>query len=225
MPDNNEITVVDNIILEEQPNAESDGLILFSNIKSDAKPLVSYNINVGALDYPQWYQAKCTICNSPYRQLLEHVYIDCGKKINPIIKFFEKHYNARLNFAQVKTHINNHCDFTMIKTSGLKHYEDREEEINKWKYREYELALTVILVGLDELGGIDARTPEEKYKKIANIDRLTKQLVDIKQKRDAFNQGLPNIFDVLAELHEMMVSEEDKRIIRQKGRQLQKAIS
>jgi hypothetical protein len=36
--------------------------------------------------------------------------------------------------------------------------------------------------------------------------------------------NLPNVFAVLYELHDMMVSDEDKRIIRQKSRELKESI-
>lgn len=221
--------IVNNIILDSSTKIETalddQGTVLFSSLKSDAKPIVPYDINLGGIEYPQLYSPKCAICNSPHRTLLEHAYIDCGKKINTVIVFFQKHYAAKLNWIQVKQHVNYHCDFNKIETPGLKDYEGREEELSRWKYREYELALTAVLVELDTVRGKTARTLDDTLKKSSMIEKLTRQLLLIKQQRDDSSQGLPNVFEVLYDVHEKMVDDRDKRIIREKVNDLKKTIT
>jgi hypothetical protein len=57
------------------------------------------------------------------------------------------------------------------------------------------------------------------------IDRLTTKLIQIKQHRDDLGVNLPNVFEVLYQVHELMVSEDDKRIIREKVKELKKLIT
>lgn len=221
--------IIDNIILDDSTaielNDKGEEIVLFSSLKADAKPNMPYKINVAGIDYPKFYSAKCAICNSPHRTLVEHVYIDTGKNYSAVIKFFERHYNAKLNFAQVKHHIKQHCDLNRIDTSGLTGYEGNEEKLARWKYREYELALLMILSEIDDVRGVNARTPDEILKRATVIEKLSRQLISIKQQRDESSLGLPNVFEVLFEIHEQMISEEDKRIIREKMYDLKKAIS
>lgn len=220
--------VIDNIILDESSIVTPEnptGEILFSSLKADAQPLVPYKLNVSGIEYPQLFSPKCAICNSPHRTLLEHVYIDSGKKVNTTLKFFEKHFNARLNWAQVKQHVKYHCDFNKIETPGLLDYEDREEEMRRWKFREYELAQIAILTEMNDVRGMQCRTNEEIMKRANIIEKLSGKLLQIKEKRDDNSLGLPNVFEVLHDLHNAMKDEEDKRIIREKVRELKQAIA
>jgi hypothetical protein len=220
--------VIDNIILDDTKLATTNSgedFVLFSSLKSDSKPVVPYNLNVHGIEYPQLYSPKCAICNSPHRTLLEHVYIDCGKKVNTTIRFFEKHFLARLNWTQVSQHIKYHCDLNKIETPGLLHYEDREGELSRWKYREFELAETMILMEINDVRGIVARNPDEILKRASMIEKLTGKLLLIKEKRDDNSLGLPNVFEVLHELHEKVTTDEDKRIIREKAMSLKQSIS
>jgi hypothetical protein len=222
--------VIDNIILDDNQIISTDDLnkpdlVLFSSLKADAKPVVPYKIDLLSIQYPQGYMPKCAICNSPHRDLLEHVYIDNGKKINTTIKFFEKHFNAKLNWTQVNQHIKYHCDLNKIETPGLLYYEDREEEISKFKYREFDLAETILLMEINDVRGINAKTPDEILKRASMLEKLVGKLLLLKEKRDDNTLGLPNVFEVMGELHGLMVSEEDKRIIKEKVRQIRQSLA
>ena len=219
--------IVDNIILDNSTELIKTGtkdIVLFSALRADVKPVIPYEISLDGVEYPQLYSAKCAICNSPHRDLLEHVYIDCGKKVNPVINFFEKHFCAKLNFAQVKQHVGYHCDFNKIEISGLKSYEGKGEELARWKYREYELALNVVLSEIDTIGGKATRTFDDCIKKASILEKLNKQLMMIKQQRDDSSLGLPNVFEVLYDLHEKISNEDDKRIIRETVNELRKTL-
>jgi hypothetical protein len=109
-----------------------------------------------------------------------------------------------------------HCDLKKISTSGLKNYEQREELIAPWIYREHQLALTALLVELDDVRGIDcSKNNEMKLKRAAMVEKLISKILHLKEVRD--NQGIYNIniFEILAKLHEQMESENDKRKIRE----------
>jgi hypothetical protein len=176
--------IIDNIILDNSTVIEvsdSEGeVVLFSSLKADAVPIYPHQINLSGIDYPQTYSPKCAICNSPHRNLLEHVYIDSGKNVNAVLNFFKKYYNAKLNWPQVSLHLKRHCDLNNISTPGLLTYEERDKELGKWKYREHELALTAILVEIDDVRGMSCRTPDEILKRASMIEKLTRQLMLIK---------------------------------------------
>jgi hypothetical protein len=223
-------TIIDNIILDNSRSLESsDGLItgetvLFSSLRPDDKPITPYEINILGIDYPQGFSPKCAICNSHLRNVLEYVYIDSGKNVNAVLNFFKKHYNAKLNWPQVNLHLKRHCDLNQITTPGLLDYEYRDEELSKWKYRELELALISTLAEINDVRGLSCKTPDEVLKRATVIDKLNNRLMLIKHQRDEASMGLPNVFEVLYELHEKMVSDEDKRIIREKNKQLKESL-
>jgi len=223
--------LIENIILDETVannpiDVENPNIVLFSSLKADAKPVKPYKINVSGIEYPQLFSPKCAICNSPHRTLLEHAFIDCGKKVNTTIKFFEEHFNAKLNWTQVKQHVKYHCDFNKIETPGLLDYEGREEELSKWRYREFELVLTALMVELNDVRGINARTADEIIKRSSMIEKITRQIMLVKEKRDESSHDLSkfNVFEVLHDLFHLMVSDEDKRIIMEKTRELRQSI-
>jgi hypothetical protein len=121
-----------------------------------------------------------------------------------------------MNWMQINTHMEQHCDFKKISTSGLKNYEQREELIAPWIFREHHLALTALLVELDDVRGIDcSKNNDMKLKRAAMVEKLISKILHLKEVRD--NQGIYNInvFEILAKLHEKMDSENDKRIIRE----------
>ena len=145
----------------------------------------------------------------------EHVYLENGKKPQSVINYFLTYYDAKLNWPQVSTHMDNHCDFKKIATSGLKSYEQREELIAPWIFREHQLALTALLVELDDVRGMDcSKNNDLKLRRAAMVEKLITKIIMLKDARD--NQGIYNIniFEILAKLHEKMESENDKRVIR-----------
>ena len=120
-----------------------------------------------------------------------------------------------MNWVQISTHMEQHCDFKKIATSGLKNYEQREELIAPWIFREHQLALTALLVELDDVRGMDcSKNNEMKIKRAAMVEKLISKILQIKDARD--NQGVYsiNIFEILMKLHEKMESEFDKKILR-----------
>lgn len=220
---------IENIVLDSNSiislDHNKDEEVLFSSLKADAQPIIPYKLNISGIDYPQYFSSKCAICNSPHRTLLEHVYIDSNKKVNTVLKFFERHFNARLNWAQVKQHIKYHCDFDKIETPGLLDYENQDDMITRWKFREFELTEIAILMEMNDVRGMQCKNNEEIMKRAGIVDKLAGKLLAIKEKRDDNSLGLPNVFEVLHDIHNMMRDEEDKRIIREKVRELRQAIA
>jgi len=189
---------------------------LFRELKETDKPyhpLPPDNMN--DISYPQFLEPRCSICSSPFRDLAEHVFLESGKKPQSVIQFFAHYFDARLNWMQINTHMEQHCDFKKISTSGLKNYEQREELIAPWIFRENQLALIALLVELDDVRGMDcSKNNDLKLKRAAMVEKLISKILYVKEQRD--NQGVfaINIFEILVKLHEQMENEGDKKIIR-----------
>jgi len=202
------------IIPDEGPKKASK---MFRDLKEGDKPLTPLPPdNMSDISYPQFMEPRCAICTSPFRDLVEHVYLDSGRKNQSVIRFFLQYFDAQMNWMQINTHMEQHCDFKKISTSGLKNYEQREELIAPWIFREHQLALTALLVELDDVRGIDcSRNNEMKLKRAAMVEKLITKIMMLKEARD--NQGIYNIniFEILAKIHEQMETETDKRRIRE----------
>ena len=215
-----------NSLVQASDNLPEQSFIYFKDIKEGDEPIIPLPPDhMGDVTYPQFFEARCAICSSPLRNLAEHVFLESGKKSQSVIKFFERHYNAKLNWSQVSTHMDSHCDFKKLVTSGLKNYEQREELIAPWIFRENQLALTALMVELDDVRGIDcSKNNDLKLKRAAMVEKLISKILDIKEKRD--NQGVfsINIFEILAELHDRFESELDKRIIRDELKKLREKL-
>lgn len=176
---------------------------------------------VATIVHSQFYIEKCTICNSDLRNLAEHVFVESGKKVMSVLRFFNEYYSAKLNYTQIATHMEHHCNMKSIGVSGLKSYEEREEEINVWKFREDQLALTALMVELDDVRGMDcSKNNELKLKRATLVDRLIKSILEVKSKRDEGMVNAVNIFEVLTDIHDALSTEEDKRIVREKVKEI-----
>ena len=191
---------------------------MFSDLKETDKPIVPLPPDsMSDISYPQFIEPRCAICTSPFRDIAEHVYLEAGKKPQAVLHFFHKHYDAKMNWVQINNHMDNHCDFKKIATSGLKNYEQREELIAPWIFREHQLALTALLVELDDVRGMDcSKNNDLKLRRAQMVEKLVSKILYLKEHRD--NQGVYaiNIFEILMELHEEMESDVDKRKIRDK---------
>jgi hypothetical protein len=212
MPEENQ-EIVDALIPVQDKSKPSR---YFSDLKEGDRPLIPLPPdNMSDISYPQFIEPRCTICISHFRDLAEHVFLESGKKPQSVINYFSKYFDAKLNWVQINNHMENHCDFKKIATSGLKNYEQREELIQPWIFREHQLALTALLVELDDIRGMDcSKNNEMKLKRAAMVEKLISKILYLKETRD--NQGVfaINIFEVLVKLHEKMTSEDDKRVIR-----------
>jgi hypothetical protein len=138
-----------------------------------------------------------------------------------VIRFFLHYFDAQMNWMQINPHMEQHCDFKKIATSGLKNYEQREELIAPWIFRENQLALTALMVELDDIRGMDcSKSNDLKLKRAAMVEKLIGKIMDLKDRRD--NQGVFafNIFDILWDLHEKFNSEYDKKLVRDQMKSL-----
>ncbi len=214
MEEENKETIDALIVPDDGPKKPSR---YFRDLKETDKPLKPLPPDsMSDISYPQFIEPRCALCTSPFRDLLEHVYLESGRKNQAVIRFFAEYFDAQLNWMQINTHMEQHCDLKKISTSGLKNYEQREELIAPWIFREHHLALTALLVELDDVRGIDcSKNSEMKLKRASMVEKLITKILMVKDSRD--NQGIYNIniFEILAKLHEKMTNEDDKKIIRE----------
>ena len=132
MQDNNKEEIVDAIIPVVDKTIDKPSR-MFKDLKEGDRPLSPLPPdNMSDIQYPQFIEPRCSLCTSAFRDLAEHVYLESGKKPQSVINFFHKYFDAKLNWVQVNTHMDQHCDFKKIATSGLKNYEQREELIAPW---------------------------------------------------------------------------------------------
>lgn len=208
--------IVDSIIPSNDDKSLNKPSKMFKDLKEGDKPVTPLPPDsMSDIQYPQFVEPRCSLCTSHFRDLAEHVFLESGKKPQAVIHYFHKYFDAKLNWIQVNTHMEQHCDFKKIATSGLKNYEQREELIAPWIFREQQLALTALLVELDDVRGMDcSKNNDLKLRRAAMVEKLISKILYLKEARD--NQGVfaINIFEVLVKLHEKMESETDKRIIR-----------
>lgn len=189
-------------------------LKLFRDLGANDHPLIEYDDSLyTGMIYEAWDQPKCVICTSPFRSLAEHVYLEKGRQPNSVVTFFEQHYGAKLNWKQVSTHMEFHCDFRKVSTSGLDFYAGKEKLISKYKFREYDFALTVVLAELDEIRGMTCNNADLKIRRTLLVDKLTDKLMRLREKRDLAASGMLNIFEILYELFNKLEVESDKQIV------------
>ena len=200
-------------------------LRLFRELVKDEKPLVEipkeYPLSIS---YPQFNEPRCTICTSPFRDLAEHVYIQNAKKPQSVINFFEAHFGVKLNWIQIKTHMEQHCNLSKIATKGLDNYRGREDEVSEWIGREWYLVELALLVELDDIRGMDcSHSPDLKLKRASMVERLTTKIKELKRDRDESLMSSFNIFEILMDVHNKMKDEADKAVIREKVKELKEA--
>jgi len=234
---NAEADIVETIVVYEKPelsnldipDEELVNLRPFRSLTIDDNPVIPLPPDDFAdQDYPKFHEPRCSICTSPYRTLAEHVYLDEGRKPQRVVNFFAKYFNAKLNWVQVQTHMEQHCNFTKISMKGIDAYDKRTKDIEKWLFREHELAMIALLVEIDDIRAIDCtKNPELKIKRSSMIERLISRMLDLKEKRDAaLNDASKfNIFEVLMDIHDNMIYESDKKVIVNKVKELRDRLS
>lgn len=202
-------------------------LISFRDLTADSVPIIPLPPDpCPDLHYPNSYvEHKCVICNSPWRVRLEHEFISQGQKANRVKTFFERHFGAKITWESISTHMTHHCDLSKIQQDGMLYYQHREDDLSIYKFREDDLALMALTDQLFELKGMTCKSTDAKMKKASVMAALTKQISQIKKDRD--NSGsLQNInfFKVLMDIHDKMLYEEDRQVVRAVVKQLREQL-
>lgn len=197
------------------------------DLKIDDPPLVPLpEDTMGEIKYAIFYEKKCNLCTSPFRQRAEHVYLESGKKKNRVTVFFAHHFGVRVNYECISSHMENHCDFTKITTSGLKTLSNRDEEFSLWRYRERDLAITGLLTEVDDLRGLDlTKKPDMALKRAVILTKIYGDLSRIQKERDEVGSANINIFKVLLEIHDSLPHDTCKQIVVNAVQKLRKEIS
>ena len=227
-----QIVPVNNLDLKEHSGLnlvplETPILIAFRDLREDAEPVIPLPPDrCPDIFQPDTYvETKCVICNSPWRTRVEHEYISQGQKANRVKVFFERHFNAKITWESISTHMNFHCDLSKIQQDGQLYYQHREDDLSIYKYREDDLALIALTDQLYEIKGMSCKSADLKLKRASVVANLTKQISQIKKDRDS-TSALENInfFKVLMDIHDKMKYEEDKIVVRQVVKELREQL-
>ena len=177
------------------------------------------------LTYPTTYHNKCSICNSPWRERAEHVYIQGRQRPQSVVNFFEEHFRAKVTHEAVSTHMKNHCTFKGLSIGGINDYIDREGSVAKIKFRENDFILTALLVELDDIRAIDCNKNNElKFKQAAMVNQITDRIANVKQRRDEAAKGSINIFETLLEIYNDLTCSDCKVVLQEKVKQIRQKL-
>ncbi len=192
-----------------------DNLQSFSTLEEDEEPLMDLpEDTVSDLYYPFKTEPRCNLCKSPMRERAEHVFLESKRKPQAVVNFFAQYYNRRISWECVATHMESHCTFGKIVQSGLDHISAREKSVTHWKYREYDLVLTGIMIQIDDVRGLDcSNNADLELKRTARLESLYSKLLLLRKERDEAGTQVANIFEILHEIYKSMPHENCRQII------------
>lgn len=208
------------------PNVSDSTIVAFSTLDLSSKPLRELPLIQKDYTYPQYFEPRCNLCKSAWKDIAEHVYLTNGRKPNAVVTFFAEYFNAKITWICVDHHMKNHCDLKKISTSGLDYLKSRADNARIWEYREMDLAIIGVLAEIDELRGLNLEgRPETMLKRSSQLQKYYKDLMDYGERRDAIASECVSIFTVLKELYDEMLFPADKDIIINKVKKLKEALS
>lgn len=165
--------------------------------------------------YVVFHEPKCSICSSPYRTQLEHVYLSNGESPSAVSQYFWHHYGVMVNPAAIKQHMNKHCMLSEIITSGLAQLQKRAEEFDWWRLRRSELVITGLLSQIDRIEGIRTKgNPELELKKSAEMRALLASYSTAQKQFEEEASEVISVRNVLSDIMNLLTHEESKEIIR-----------
>jgi len=200
---------------------------LFKSLTELDEPLQPLPIDpLMYMEYDRGFESRCQICTSHWRERAEHVYIDCGRNAHKVVTFFANYFNARLSWNAIDTHMNYHCNLRKTSVRGLKLYEGFEEEASRFKYHELDLVLSILLVEIDTVKGIDtSRQPELKLKVAARLESMCDKLMRLQRERDEQGTASLNIFEILKSLYDTLNCEADRIVLKNKVHELRERLA
>jgi hypothetical protein len=201
-------------------------LMPFRDLKADSVPIIPLPDDpCPDIFYPNNYvENRCVICNSPWRVRLEHEFIAQGRKPNRVRSFFEKYFGAKITWESIATHMTHHCDLSKIQQDGQLYYQHREDDLSLYKFREDDLALIALTDQLYEMKSLSVKSADSKMKLASVITSLSKQIAQIKKDRDAAGSQNINFFKVLMDIHDKLMHEDDKKIVRDVVKELREQL-
>lgn len=200
--------------------------ILVSQITEDTEPLMPLPRDaVADIFYTIRVEPRCVLCKCPYRTEAEHWYVQNAYKPMAVVRFFAEYFGASISYEQVQNHMAAHCNLTDYGSKGLVQIAMGEEEVSPYIYREKQLAMTGILLQINEVQAIDTRrNPELALKKSLRLESLYKTLKDLAKERDEAGGDSLNILEVLNELIKRMPTKESQQIVIDYTKELHKKL-
>jgi len=117
-----------------------------------------------------------------------------------------------------------HCDLSKIQQDGQLYYQHREDDLSLYKFREDDLALIALTDQLYEMKSLSVKSADSKMKLASVITSLSKQIAQIKKDRDAAGSQNINFFKVLMDIHDKLMHEEDKKVVRDVVKELREQL-
>lgn len=165
--------------------------------------------------YVVFHEPKCSICSSPYRTQLEHVFLANGESPSAVSQYFWHYYGVMVNPAAIKQHMTKHCVLNEITTSGLAQLQRRAEEFDWWRLRRSELVITGLLSQIDRIEGIRTKGhPELELKKSAEMRALLASYSTAQKQFEEEANEVISVRHVLADIMNLLTDESSKEIIR-----------
>lgn len=196
----------------------------FSDLTADDQPIIPHKDFDEYEDvyYPTKTEPRCTICTSPLRTLIEHVYLDLGQSPYRVQQFFKTHYQAHITFESIKRHMETHCDLSQIYKPGLISIEHSLPSVENWFFREKQLVIAGLLQEIDIIRMLAdnkkvASSASMRLKYSEMLSKLYKQLHAASKERDeeANTLSIQGLMGTLKEAIQKIEDEPAKQIILQ----------
>lgn len=196
------------------------------DLKGDEQPLMPLPPDpFEGVTYHTFHEARCSICSSPYRTQLEHVFLSQGESAKAVSDYFWIHYGVMVNPAAVKQHMSKHCVLTDITPSGLAQLQKRSEEFDWWKLRRNELVIPGLLSQIDRVEAIRTKgQPELELKKSAEMRALIAAYNAAQKQFEEEASEIISVQHILADIMNVVQDETSKEAIRQYVKSLRQKI-
>jgi hypothetical protein len=63
-----------------------------------------------SLKYPLYYESRCHLCNSDFRERIEHQYYEAGQNTNITKSFIKEYFDIDVCWKSINRHMQEHCD-------------------------------------------------------------------------------------------------------------------
>jgi hypothetical protein len=220
MAENKDKQVVSSIVVPGMRKAFRDLPVeqrkYIQDLKGDEQPF--YPLPPDPYDgvtYVTFHEPKCSICSSPYKTQLEHVFLANGESPSAVSQYFWYYYGVMVNPAAIKQHMNKHCVLNEITTSGLAQLQKRAEEFDWWRLRRSELVITGLLSQIDRIEGIRTKgNPDLELKKSSEMRALLASYSTAQKQFEEEANEVISVRHVLADIMNLLTDESSKEIIR-----------
>jgi len=183
------------------------------------------------MEYIRNPEARCSICKHPFAKMAEATYLKSGKNTNKVVNWYEEQ-GYRVSWITVKTHMENHCDFSAIKVDWLARVRDRMDVATIDEGEAISFGMSGIEDIMAELKSFElsnnVKTTNEIAKTMSNLFsvylgfikaqfEMTGLKKEANQKVEEMSRAMS---ETLMDLHDRTESQEVKEMIREAAKSL-----